>query len=197
MEEKAFIQLKNVLNNLLTITEAEYQEISKVFRMQSVPAKTVLVSEGQVADELYFITNGLMRLFYTTDSGNEITGFIFSENMFAASLESFLVQQVSLQTLETLEKTELLILSRKDLMLLYEQVPISNIIMRKVMEQRFVASQQILSSYILYKPEERYLQFTQKFPSLLQRVPQHIIASFLGITPVSLSRIRNRTVKSS
>ena len=75
---------------------------------------------------------------------------------------------------------------------LYEQVPKINILTRKIAEQRFINAQQILSSFLLDTPEERYLKFIEKNGDLLLRVPHHIIASFLGITPVSLSRIRKR-----
>ena len=192
MEEEVFSEFSKLVNGLTTISEERLRKVCGALSIRSVAAKTVMVQKGQVADELYFIQKGLMRLFYTTNDLAEITGFIFSENMFAGCLESFLTQQPSLQTMEALEPTVLLVLSKNHLEELYETIPESHIIMRKVMEHRFVSSQQILSSYILYKPEERYIHFTKKFPSLLQRVPQHIIASFLGITPVSLSRIRNR-----
>ncbi|MNX90852.1 hypothetical protein D3C86_1229170 [compost metagenome] len=115
--------------------------------------------------------------------------------MFAATLESFLSQQPGIQTLETFEPCTLLVLSRENLEKLYADFPKSHIIMRKVMEQRFIHAQQVVSSHILLNPSERYLQFAEKFPDLMQRVPQHILASFLGITPVSLSRIRKRIVK--
>jgi hypothetical protein len=69
-----------------------------------------------------------------------------------------------------------------------------NILTRKVAEQRFINAQRILSSFILDSPEDRYRKFEEQNKDLLQRVPQHIIASFLGITPVSLSRIRKRII---
>ena len=195
MKDDVYRQFSSFLNGLGPISPSDLQEVYDSLIVKNVKAKTVLVSNGQIADELYFIQKGLLRLYYTTDEGTDITGFIFFENMFAGSLESFLVQQPSQQTLETLEPTVLLVLSKKSLEELYQRIPVSHIIMRKVMEERFVSAQHILSSHILYNAEQRYLQFAHRYPNLLQRVPQHLIASFLGITPVSLSRIRNRISK--
>jgi CRP-like cAMP-binding protein len=115
--------------------------------------------------------------------------------MFASCLESFIKQQPSTQNLETIEPCTLLVLSKEKLDMLYELVPKSHVIMRKVMEALFISSQQLLSSYILAGPQERYEHFARQYPHLVQRVPQYILASFLGVTPVSLSRIRKRIAR--
>ncbi|MCF2489043.1 Crp/Fnr family transcriptional regulator [Dyadobacter sp. CY347] len=99
------------------------------------------------------------------------------------------------QNNETIEPCTLLVLTKEKLDFLYDKLPKSHVIMRKVMEARFIASQQLLSSYILAGPQERYELFAQQYPHLVQRVPQYILASFLGVTPVSLSRIRNRITR--
>ncbi|HCR54650.1 MAG TPA: Crp/Fnr family transcriptional regulator, partial [Cytophagales bacterium] len=122
----------------------------------------------------------------------EITGFIFKEHLFASSYDSFLRKVPSLQTLETLEACELLVITYQKLEELYVTLPKINVLTRKVAEQRFINGQQILSSFLLESPEERYRRFEVQHKDLLQRVPQNMIASFLGITPVSLSRIRKR-----
>ena len=98
----------------------------------------------------------------------------------------------SIQTLETLEDCDLLVITKEGMENLYELVPKVNILTRKVAEQRFINSQMILSSFILDSPEERYRKFETHNKDLLLRVPQHMIASYLGITHVSLSRIRKR-----
>ncbi|WP_051664183.1 Crp/Fnr family transcriptional regulator [Dyadobacter crusticola] len=109
--------------------------------------------------------------------------------MFAGCLESFIQQAPSLQSLEP---TEILVLRQDGLEKLYKELPETHVIMRKVMEQRFIASQRLLASYILSNPQQRYEWFAQQHPHLVQRVPQYILASFIGITPVSLSRIWKR-----
>jgi len=166
--------------------------LSSFFVERTVDAKTLLIHQDQIAQEIYFIQSGLARLYYQTENRDQVTAFIFSENMFASCLESFIQQTSGNQNLETVESCSLLVLNRDGLEQLYKKLPKTNMIMRKVIEQRFISSQRLLASYILKNPQQRYEQFVSDYPHLIQRVPQYVIASFLGITSVSLSRIRKR-----
>ena len=173
----------------MTSREKALFEQALIFRQ--VPAKYYLVKAGDISTELYFIQKGLVRFFYPKD-GEEITGFIFKEGMFASSFDSVLTQSPSQQVLETLEDCDLLVIPYAKLDALCQEVPQINTLVRKVLEQRFVNAQRVLASFILDNPEQRYVKFLAQHADLQQRVPQHIIASYLGITPVSLSRIRKR-----
>lgn len=179
------------VNHFISLTEKEKSIFENAFTFRQVPKNFVLIEEGKVATELFFINKGLLRLYYTKD-GDDITGFIFREGLFAGSYDSFLRRSPGIQTLETLEDCDLLVVTADNMELLYEQIPKMNILTRKIAEQRFINAQMILSSFILDSPEERYRKFEEQHKDLLLRVPQHMIASFLGITPVSLSRIRKR-----
>jgi CRP-like cAMP-binding protein len=192
----AFDRLKAVLESLVPLSGQEWTALRDAFAERTVKSKTVLTKEGEIEGEIYFLSAGLARLYYLNRDNDQITAFIFSENMFASCLESFINQQPSTQNLETLEDCTLLVLTKDKLDMLYERVPVTHVIMRKVMEARFVSAQRLLSSYILASPKERYELFALNYPHLVQRVPQYILASFLGITPVSLSRIRKRIVQS-
>ena len=186
-----FLPLRNALERIIALSDPEWQMISGKFDPIEVPKRTLLIREGEVATRLYFITKGLLRIFYTKEDA-EITGFIFSEGLFAGCYESFLLRSKSNQTLEALEDCRLLVIDHAALQTLYDEVPKLHIVTRMIAEQRFINGQRILSSHLLDNPEERYRKFADQYADLLLRVPQHIIASFLGITPVSLSRIRNR-----
>jgi CRP-like cAMP-binding protein len=192
----AYDKLKSVLENLVPLSEREWALLSGAFTERVVDSKTIITREGEIEKEIYFVCSGLARLYYQTKDNDQITAFIFCENMFASCLESFIKQHPSTQNLETLESCTLLVLTKDKLDMLYEKAPTTHVIMRKVMEARFIASQQLLSSYILAGPKERYELFSFHYPHLVQRVPQYILASFLGITPVSLSRIRKRIAQS-
>ncbi len=172
-------------------TNREKELFEQAFTFLEIPKNFKLVDQGQVATELYFINKGVIRLYYTKGD-EEITGFIFQENLFASSYDSFLRKVPSIQTLESLEPCELLVISYDRMQELYDTLPKINVLTRKVAEQRFINSQMILSSFLLDSPEERYRKFEAQHRDLLQRVPLKIIASYLGITPVSLSRIRKR-----
>ncbi|MBH2003367.1 MAG: Crp/Fnr family transcriptional regulator [Sphingobacteriia bacterium] len=178
-------------SNLVRFTNQEKQLIEHAFTFRQVPKKFKLTEQGKIAREVCFINKGLLRLYYTKD-GEDITAFIFKENLFASCYDSFLRKVPSILTLEALEDADLLVINYEELHQLYELVPAMNTLSRKIAEQRFVNAQMILSSYILDSPEERYRKFEAEHGDLLLRVPHYMIASFLGITPVSLSRIRKR-----
>ncbi len=186
-----FESIYRYVNHFISLTEKEKSIFENGFTFRQVPKNFVLIEEGKVANELFFINKGLLRLYYTKD-GDDITGFIFREGLFAGSYDSFLRRSPGIQTLETLEDCDLLVVTADNMEQLYEQIPKMNILTRKIAEQRFINAQMILSSFILDSPEERYRKFEEQHKDLLLRVPQHMIASFLGITPVSLSRIRKR-----
>jgi CRP/FNR family transcriptional regulator, anaerobic regulatory protein len=189
-----FENLFNCFERILKFDENEKAIIQHSFRYLKVPKKKRLTESGKIAKEIYFVNKGLLRLYYTKGE-SEFTGFIFKENLFAGSYESFLTQAPGIQSLETLEECELLSINYNQLQQLYQQVPKVNIIARVVADHRFINGQKILSSFILDSPEERYLKFIETQGDLLLRVPNNIIASYLGITPVSLSRIRKRLLK--
>jgi CRP-like cAMP-binding protein len=189
-----FDLLYSYTDKIVSFNAEEKQVLESAFSLRHVPKKFKLTAEGKIAKELYFINKGLVRLYYTKD-GEEITGFIFREGLFASSYDSFLRQMPSIQTLETIEECELLVISFEGLQKLYDAVPKFHILARKVAEQRFINSQLILSSFIMDSPEERYRKFEELHGDLLLRVPHHMIASYLGITPVSMSRIRKRLME--
>lgn len=189
-----FEQFRNEICQYVDFKPKELELIENGLSLRTVPKKFKLVEEGKTCNEIYFINKGLLRLLYNKE-GEEITAFIFQEKLFASSYSSFLEQTPSIQVLESLEESELIVLPYAYLMFLYDKLPKMHILIRIVAEQRFINSQKVLASHLLKSPEERYLEFQENHRDLLLRVPLHIIASYLGITPVSLSRIRNRTLK--
>jgi CRP-like cAMP-binding protein len=182
------------ISQVVSFTDKEKTILENAFTFREVPRKYKLTEEGKIARELYFIVKGLVRLYYTKD-GEEITGYIFRENLFASSYDSFLRQAPSIQTLETIEDCQLLVIDYHNMQRLYDILPKMQVMGRKVAEQRFINAQSILASFILDSPEERYRKFEAQHGDLLLRVPHHIIASYLGITPVSMSRIRKRLME--
>lgn len=189
-----FETIYSYIKSFVSFTENEKQIFEDAFSFRQVPKKIRLAEEGKIAKELYYIVKGLVRLYYTKN-GEEITGYIFREGLFASSYESFLRQVPSIQTLEALEDCDLLVINYKTLEKLYNDLPKMHIVARKVAEQRFINAQAMLSSFILDSPEERYRKFEEQHGDLLLRVPHHMIASYLGITPVSMSRIRKRLME--
>lgn len=189
-----FTSIFDYISQFKNFTAEEKHIIESYFTFRQVPKKFTLIKKGKIARELYFINKGLLRLYYSKDT-EDITAFIFREHLFASCYDSFLRQAPSTQSLETLEEAELLVISYNDLQALYKKIPKMETVARKIAEQRFINAQTILSSYILDSPEKRWKKFEATQSDLLLRVPHHMIASYLGITPVSLSRIRKRLMK--
>ena len=157
----------------------------------SVPSKAILLEEGKVAEKLYLIRKGCLRLFFYNE-GKDITFQFFLEGDFVASFDSLYKRTPSLFYLESIEPTELTAIRREDFYNLIN----NNLSFRQLYEEklidRFHAYQQLFLSRIKNTPQRRYEELLKEYPNIIQRVPQHYIASYLGITPVSLSRIRNR-----
>lgn len=184
----------STIRQLVDFTDAEIEAISKRFEIRHIKKKTNLLAAGCIAREVYFIINGCMRLYYEKE-GEDISAYFFTEGMFAGAYDSFTSRQPSRHSIETLEDCDVLALSYGDSQDLYSEVPRMNEFVRKVLEERFISLHELYTSLIMDSPEERYLNLLKHRPDLLNRIPQHQIATFLGITKVSLSRIKNRVAK--
>lgn len=187
-----FDQFWQFTNQFVHFSSKEKEQIGAHLILRDVPKQHVLVDFGDISREVYFINKGLLRFYYIADDGKEVTGFVFQDGMMAGSHESFFSQQPSLQVLETIEASELLVLPHDALEHLYQEVPKVNIFVRKLLEQRMAHAQKVVASLIMQKPADRYQEYQRLHPGLESRIPQHMLATFMGITPVSLSRIRGR-----
>ncbi len=182
------------IRQLTGFTDNELGIVLKHFETKVLKKKTNILKAGKTAKEVYFILNGCMRLFYEKD-GEDISAYFFTEQMFAGAYDSFIAQKPSRHSIETLEECHVLAISYRALQELFVGFPKMNEFVRRVLEERFVSLHELFTSQILDSPEERYVNLQKERPDLLNRIPQHQIATFLGITPVSLSRIRKRITK--
>jgi len=155
-----------------------------------VPAKTVLLKEGAVSKKVFFIEKGCMRLWFN-NQGKDVSFQFFFENEGVSSVESFMMGQPGLFTLETIEPCTLRVIHKKDFDLILTESPEMEKYVNSSILDRLVSYQKLFLSRIKDNPQKRYLDLIKNQPQIIQRVPQHYIASYLGITAVSLSRIRN------
>ena len=158
-----------------------------------VPARTVLLHEGDTAQNIYFIEKGCLRMWFN-NNGNDITTQFFFEGSAIASSESLLTGNPSDFTLETLEACILYVMPKKQFFELKQTDANFKAWFNDIILDRFFYYSKHVLSYLKNKPQERYNNLLKNYPQILQRVPQHYVASYLGITPVSLSRIRKRKV---
>ena len=179
------------MNKQKTLISSEWEEFRHLFKRQEVPAKTTLLQEGQISKNMFFIERGCLRTWINSD-GKEITTQFFFEGDSVSSIESFRTNQPGLYSIESIEPCILQTISQKDFRHILENSPQLKMKLEDHLFRRLFQSQQLLYSFLKNNPQKRYEELIENHPHIVQRVPQHYIASYLGITSVSLSRIRNR-----
>ncbi|PWV48896.1 Crp/Fnr family transcriptional regulator [Chitinophaga sp. S165] len=169
----------------------------KQFTRIEVPAKTDLLKEGETAQKMFFIETGSVRVWHN-HNGRDITCQFFFENNMVSSIESFKKDIVSPITIQTIEACVIWWIDKREMKKIIEEmkeVPqLRDMLVDALFERTFDYIKHF-TTYILNTPEQRYLQVLRDRPELVQRIPQHYIASYLGITSVHLSRIKNKLAK--
>jgi len=161
------------------------------FVEREIASKTILLHEGEIANTMHFIQKGCLRIWFNKD-GKDITFQFFFEGQGVASIDSFLSNQPSMFTIESIEPSIVYSISKdkfEQLLLLYPDFKGN---LQDFMFHRFKNYAYLFLSRIKDSPKERYEDLINNHPEIIKRIPQHYIASYLGITPISLSRIRNR-----
>jgi CRP-like cAMP-binding protein len=182
---------KRMLNSLMNIISgngSDPERYSGMFREISVAARTILVSEGDAIKSIFFIRKGCLRLWFN-DQGKDITYQFFLENQVVSG---FLDNEKSDFYLESIEPSEIVIIRLKDFETLLDEIPGLKDQFIEYLSQRLTLYSRLFMSRIRDTPARRYENLMEDHPEILQRIPQHYIATFLGITPVSLSRIRGK-----
>jgi CRP-like cAMP-binding protein len=172
-------------------TSKEWEKFNHLFVREEIPAKTLLLAEGHIANTAYYIEKGCLRLWFNQE-GKDVTFQFFFEGESVSSIESFITAAPSLLNLESLEPCIVLKISKNDLKFITENSQQIKSEIEAMLFKRLIFYQHLFLSRIKNKPEKRYKELIAQYPMLLERMPQHYIASYLGITSVSLSRIRNR-----
>jgi len=184
-------QLIDYFNTITPLTKEEADAIAATMNIQTFPKGHVLLRQGEISYEAYFVLNGCVRQYYLSE-GEERTVNFFSENQWVISMTSFAGQQPSNHFMECCEETTLVVGNREKEEDLYRNFPRLETISRKVMERVFAEQQELTGAYFTDSPEQRYIKLRDSRPDLVQRLPQYLLASYIGIQPESLSRIRKR-----
>lgn len=179
------------LIDIIQKDEKNRTKFQDAFIEKEIASKTIVLQEGEIANNVYFIKKGCLRLWFNKD-GKDITFQFFFEGQAVASIDSLLSNHPSMFTIESIEPSTIVSIEKKSLEELYQLYPEQKEVFQQILYQRFRNYAQLFLSRIKDSPTERYEDLVKNHPEIIKRVPQHYIASFLGITPVSLSRIRNR-----
>ena len=184
-------KLINNIQSFIDLNAEDVEYINQLFREKMIKKGDDFLAEGQVCKQVGFIEKGLMR-YYINNDGEDKTYAFAQENNFVCNNESFIPQTPSTKIIQALEDCEILQISYDDLQMFYKCIKQGERFGRLVIEQVFIQTLQDLSSFYTHTAEHRYRKFIKKHPDLQQRMSQHHIASYVGVRPQSLSRIRKR-----
>ena len=194
-----FNSFRKVIEGFVSFTDEEWEIFQSHLKVLSFDKKGCFVEAGQVCKYIGYIVSGSVRCYHIKD-GNEITSYFSLENEMITSYKSFLTGCASPITIEFIEKSEMVVFNLQSLNDLVNN-PLLTLKMerfgRLVAEFLIFCYEDRITSFVTLTPEERYLNLLAKSSNVIKRIPQHYIANYLGITPVSLSRIRRRIMAPS
>ena len=190
-------QLINYINNhsISPLSAGEEKLIIAAFKSKKLRKKQYFLQEGDVCKYGAFIVKGAMRQYSIDEKGVEHVVYFFVENYWASDRESMIMLTPSVFNIDAWEDTEILIITRAEMLELMSKIPALVEMIRLMDERNAIANQRRLNSAISSSAEKRYEEFVTNHPQFIQRFPQHLIASYLGITKETLSRIRKQALK--
>ncbi len=188
-------QIEQVIKQMIDISEEELnnffgQAITKTFKRQEI-----LSRPNAIPNEIFFINKGLLRVCITDNEGVEHTVHFALENQFIADYSNFMLKQSSFCTLQAIEETQVIVLPRSSIEWGYKNLREGQKLGRLIAEYYFIHQDDRIKNLYVRTPKERYDNIAEVFPNIHNRVPQHMIASYLGITPVHLSRLKKSYIQ--
>lgn len=182
------------LHRFISITDEEFALMMNYFEIKNFSKKENLLVEGQICRSNFFVLKGLLRKFFITEKGVEQTTDFALETWWMTDNFSFEHRIPSDFSIQTVEKSEVLMISNESQEKLLRDFPIMEKYFRIVYQRAFAANQRRVKYIFSYSKEDFYFSLLKQYPDFVQRVPQYLIASFLGFTPEYLSEIRKRIV---
>ena len=176
----------------LTKQEIELLTTSTVKR--TFKKNELIFSEGKVANDIFYVSKGCVRLFYNAN-GTDKTAFFYVEGQFICAGESYTFNIPAIENYQAVEETDLFVFNKAAIEQLLLKAPKFELIARIAVENELITCQKVIASFVTKSAEERYIDLLTTQGDLFLRVPQHYIASFLGVSPETLSRIKTRVHK--
>lgn len=183
------------IKSIVSLNEAEEQAFLRILEVKTFKKKEFLLQEGNICTKITFINSGCVRLFYNVEGVENTIQFFFGESWYT-DYASFLTGQPTIENMQALENSEVVQFKKNDLYKLCDTFSIFDRVGRIFAENAYLAISQLNQMKTNEEPEIRYINLLKTRPELVQQIPQHYIASYLGIKPETLSRIRKRILMS-
>jgi CRP/FNR family cyclic AMP-dependent transcriptional regulator len=184
--------LRNSLKDSICLTDEQWGFVLGHYKHRSTKRNEILLEKGDIAPHLYFVVKGCLRIFLIDDAANESTRFLVFEGRFGTAFPSFTLQQPSAAAIQSIEPSEILMISHRDYQALLDEVPGWERMTRIGLERDYIDSIQRIESLISMDAKDRYQVLLQKNPKLIQRLPNKIVADYLGISQETLSRLKSK-----
>jgi len=179
-----------VIKQMIQISDQELNSFRNLTSQKTFKRQDIISLPGRIPNEIYFIYKGLIRVLITDNDGNEHTIHFALENQFIADYSKFIQQKPAVYTLQSLENTQVIVIPRKAIEWGYEHLNEGQKLGRLIAESYFIYQDSRIENIYSKSPKQRFDCIEEVFPNIQNRVPQHMIASYLGITPVHLSRLK-------
>ncbi|MEJ2413921.1 MAG: Crp/Fnr family transcriptional regulator [Sulfurimonas sp.] len=181
-----------VLNNITPISESEQQKLKNISNIKKIKQGDYFLRQGDKSSEIAFICEGLFRITYLTEDGKEFTKSFFDEQSFLVSYSALLENRESYFSIEALEDSTIVVIDYNEWKAFFENEISWNKLLVVILQKAFCNKESREREFLVYDAKTRYLSFIQTYPKLSKRLKQHVIASYLGITPEALSTIKKR-----
>jgi CRP-like cAMP-binding protein len=183
-------QFKKYLQQLVHITDADVAQSMSYFTEVHLKKDDVYIVQGKVCRQVAFILKGTLRTYYINDKGEETTSCFCNENNFTTAFKSFVMQQPSDVSIQAIEDAALLVIDYGGLQALYQNIPIWQSISRAALEREYIVVEQYAALLNNESAKEKYTRLMEEYPTILHKASVEDIASYLGVTRRTLSRIR-------
>ena len=191
-----FQLLHQKIASIVPIKDEEFDFLKTLFLPKKIKKRQYFLQEGDVCKYQAFIEKGILRSYTVDEKGNEHILLFASEGWWMADLSSYLTNEPSFLNVDAIEESELLLITKPSWELAMQKIPALEHYFRIILQNHLISTQKRLLQSLSETADQKYLRFIKTYPDCLTRVPQHMIASYLGIKRETLSRIRNQMANS-